>query len=434
MSRQQHPPSIQLISKSDFTTQHIIPVSLPAPLPPLTPGSNQALIRTHTIALTTNNFTYARRGGIPFLGWWDVWPMPAASSLPAPFNDPSVLAGYCRIPAWGYSVVVESAVPGLAVGTMLFGVQPVGTLAEVVELDRAGEDVDGHWIEVGKRRAGLNGVYNRYMVRDCTDDDKEGRGWDAVMGVLFQTGDLMNRFVFAWEEGVPAGHPLGDERLPWTEEDADLAGAVVVILAASGKTALCFARELRAGRPKEKQPSKVVAVGSEFSRAFTTGTGLFDEVLLYSDWEDETLDLGAELGGEQGKVVLLDFGARGDAVDRWAKVLEGKCKRLQALVVGGDPMAKERSEMAKRTQDPMSGVAQVFAGGMRDRAIGIVGAAKYFAHQEAAWAKFKADGGVQGLHLKWGEGLDDFSRGWDALDRGEHGPDVGLVYEFPVEV
>jgi hypothetical protein len=358
--------------------------------------------------------------------------MPAASSLPAPFNDPAVLAEYCRIPAWGYSVVVESAVPGLEVGTMLFGVQPVGEVAEVVELERG--DVDGHWIEVGQRRAGLNGVYNRYIARDGTEGDKDGRGWDAVMELLFQTGDLMNRFVFAWEEGVPAVHPLGDARLPWTEEDADLAGAVVVILAASGKTALCFARQLRAGRPKEKQPAKVVAVGSELSRAFATGTGLFDKVLLYSDWENERLDLGAELGGEQGKVVLLDFGARGDAVDRWAKVLEGKCKRLQPLVVGGDPMGKERSEMAKRTQDPTSGVAQVFAGGMRNRAIGILGAAKYFAGQEATWAKFKADGGIQGLQLKWGEGLDGFSKGWDALARGEHGSDVGLVYEFPIVV
>ena len=173
-------------------------------------------------------------------------------------------------------------------------------------------------------------------------------------------------------------------------------------------------------------------MGSEKSSAFTLGTGLFDEVLRYHDSEDGGLALQDMLGGVERKVVLIDFGARGDAVDRWAKALEGNCKRLQVLVLGADPLASGQSETAKRTQDPQSGVAQVFAGGIRDQAIDVLGASKYFADQEAAWAKFKADKVIPGLQLKWGEGLDGFSNGWDALVRGEHGPDAGLVYDLSV--
>jgi hypothetical protein len=246
------------------------------------------------------------------------------------------------------------------------------------------------------------------------------------MEVLFGTAWLMNRFVFAWEEAIKPVHPIGGGE--WTAEDADLTDAVVVMLAASGKTGLCVAKELRAGRPRDKQPYKVVAVGSERSRDFTLGTGLFDEVLGYHDSEGG--DFNLKLGGGERKVVLMDFGARGDAVDRWAKALEGNCKRLQVLVLGADPMATELSETAKRTQDPRSGVAQVFAGGIRDRAIDILGPSKYFAEQEAAWTKFKAGETIFGLQLKRGEGLAEFSKGWDALIKGEHGPNAGLIYEL----
>jgi hypothetical protein len=358
--------------------------------------------------------------------------MPAAASLPAPFNEPATLDKYCRVSAWGYAEVVESCVAGLEVGALLFGYVPIGSAEEVVEL-RKGEG-EGVWVEESEGRGHLNGVYNVYFERGVSgvdgegEGEREGRGWDAVMEVLFGTAWLMNRFVFSWEEGITPVHPIGGGE--WTAEDADLTGAVVVMLAASGKTGLCVASELRAGRPSEKQPFKVVAVGSDMSRGFTLGTKLFDEVLGYHDLDEEGFDLPVKLGGRERKVVLMDFGARGDAVDRWAKALEGNCKRLQVLVLGADPMATELSETAKRTQDPRSGVAQVFAGGIRDRAIDILGPSKYFAEQEAAWDKFKAGETILGLQLKRGEGLAEFSKGWDALIKGEHGPNAGLIYEL----
>ncbi|GAB1321007.1 hypothetical protein MFIFM68171_11217 [Madurella fahalii] len=442
---QSHPtPAIQLIQKSDFTKQLIVPFTTPSAAPNLT-VPNQALIRTRLVALTTNNFTYARRGGIPYLAWWSVWPMPSpassssssSSSLPPPFNDEAALAAYCRVSGWGCVEVVQSTVPGLAAGTWLAGYVPIGTRPEAVALARG--EVDGHWLrtDVVPGGEGLSSVYKRYVQVPGGKEggggggmDKVGLGWDALMGVLFETGFMLNRFVFSWEGEERVVHPLGMKGMRWAREDADIAGAVMVLLAPSGKTGLAFAHELRFGRPEGKRPGKVIAVGSARSREFSAGTGLFDEVLLYEDLQDASFDLGAKLGGQQQKIVVMDFGARGDAVDRWTEALKDRCERLQVLVIGADPLAQAQSKTAERIEDATSGVEQVHAGNLRERAIELVGTAKYYADKGTAWAKFKDDGTIPGLQLKWGKGMEEFSEGWDALVRGDYGPDIGLVYEI----
>ncbi|KXX82977.1 hypothetical protein MMYC01_200405 [Madurella mycetomatis] len=435
MAQLHSPPSIQLVQKSDFAKQLIIPLSGSSAQTTKLASPNHALIRTRLVALTTNNLTYARRGGLPHLAWWSVWAMPPRAALPPPFDgDEAELARHCRVPGWGCVEVLASTVPGLGVGATLFGYVPVGTRAEVVELARG--EVQGHWLRLDPLPGGegLNSVYKRYVQVPGGEEggpgvDWVGLGWDAVMRVLFETGFLLNRFVFSWEGEERVVHPLGAKERRWTPEDADIVGRVVVLLAPSGKTGLAFAHELRFGRPEGKRPAKVIAIGSARSREFSAGTGLFDDVLLYQDLDDASFDLAAKLGGHQQRIVLMDFGARGDAVDRWAEALKGNCERLQVLVIGADPLAQAQSETAKRIQDTTSGVEQVFAGSLRERAIEIVGAARYFEEQRATWAKFKANGAIPGLQLKWGKGLEEFSKGWDALVRGDCGPGIGLVYE-----
>ncbi|KAK3339727.1 hypothetical protein B0T25DRAFT_586309 [Lasiosphaeria hispida] len=412
--------SIHLTSKTSHTTTHIVPLLTPPP--PLPPSSVR--IRPRLLALTTNTFTYAIRGAlrIPGLAWWDTWPTPAPSSLPAPFAD--TISEYARVSAWGYSEVVESRVGGLEVGTWLWGYQPIGTAGEVLAL------VEGErgWREVSERRRGLVGMYNSYVAVSAPEaEDKEGRGWDAVMGVPFQTGYMLNRVVFDWDgAGV---HPLG--RGAWGAEDAELTGAVVVLLAVSGKTGLAFANQLRRGRPPAKQPARVVAVGSAQSRGFSAQTGWFDDVLVYGDVERDD-GVARVWGGENGdaKVVLVNFGARGDAADRWADALRHKSRRFRVVLVGGDPDATTRGDLAGRAADPSSGVVQVNAGGLRETAVAKLGAAAFFSGQDAAWEQFKANGVVPGLSLSWGRGIDALQEGWNALAKGEYGPEVGLVYEL----
>jgi len=421
-------PAIQVISKTDHTEQHIVPLSNSATTP-LTAAST-VRIRTRLISLTTNVFSYARDGGrgSPGLDWYNTWPFP--DSLPAPFNDTTK---YCRVAAWGFSEVMESTIPDLPVGTELFGYQPIGTAIEELTLKHV---AGGAWKEVSERRKRLLGVYNEYVVSEPTvskglggeDDAKRSKALDAIMRVLYGSSFMLNRSTFDWNsKGI---HPFGAKQLTWSAEDADLTGAVVFLLAPSGKTGLAFAHQLRRGRPEDKQPRKVVAVGSALSRDFSTATGLFDEVVLYGDLDAPMFDLVAVVGQKPAKILLVNFGARGDAPEKWAEALRPLCERLQVVLVGSDPQAKAMGKLAALCLELDSGVHQMNAGGLRDNARHGAGALAYFEEMGAAWEGFKADGAA-GLKVVWGQGIDDYAKGWDAIVRGEYGADNGLVYELP---
>ncbi|KAK4444236.1 hypothetical protein QBC34DRAFT_415681 [Podospora aff. communis PSN243] len=417
-------PAIQVISKTDHTSHHIVPIQ--PDTTPLPPDSNTVRIRTTLLSLTTNTFSYARHGGMGFPGldWWNTFPFPA--SLPAPYNDP---AKYCRIAAWGFSEVTESTIPDLPVGTQFFGYQPIGTAAETLTLTKG---LPGRWVESSDRRKGLLNVYNEYIVvsdkeKGTTEEAKRSKGLDALFRPLFQSSFLLNRFSFAWEgEGV---HPLGIKEIPWTAEDADLKGAVVFLLAPSGKTGLAFAHQLRRARPAGEQPRKVVAVGSGASRAFTVKTGLFDEVLEYGD-VDVAGKVEGVVGEKPGKIVAVNFGARGEAPDKWVKGLKPLAGRVQVVLVGTSPGDSNMSKLAGLAMEPGSGVFQMNAGGLSVAASEVLGTEKYNEALSAGFEAFKADGAA-GLKVVSGRGIDDYAKGWDSLVTGKYDPEVGLVYELP---
>ncbi|KAK1749609.1 hypothetical protein QBC47DRAFT_395627 [Echria macrotheca] len=418
--------SIQLISKTNYAIQTVVPLPLPS-TPLLAPDTIR--IRSRILGLTTNLLKCAKLGAarLPGLDWYNIWPFPFATA-PEPFNDPSK---YCRIGAWGYSEVVESTIPSLTVGTFLYGYQPIGSVPEELKL-KAVDDVPGGWVEISERRKDMVGIYNFYLETETDDENdrnRESKGWDALMQPLFCTSWMLNRFVFDWTgEESNRVHPLGvDSDLPWTKEDANLKGATVILLAASAKTGLAFAQQLRHGRPEFEQPSKIVAVGSEDSKAFTASTGWFDEILGYHDVDDAP-GLLLDSGNKPAKVLLVDFGARGGAADRWATALRPMCERLQVVLLGADPSFNGQIELLSLARQPGSGVTQSNAGRQWEMAREMLGARKYTDEFAAAWNAFKAEGAVKGLNLVWGRGIDGFKEGWDVLARGEGRSDVGLVY------
>lgn len=112
----------------------------------------------------------------------------------------------------------------------------------------------------------------------------------------------------------------------WTVKDGKIeANTTVLIFSPSGETSLTFAHQVRHshGRPAASKARMVIGIGSEASRAFTEGTGLYDLVLCYdSDSSRDAKDLGNVLSlQEDAKVVICDFGSRGGAADRWAEKL-----------------------------------------------------------------------------------------------------------------
>ncbi|KAJ4856340.1 hypothetical protein T069G_09708 [Trichoderma breve] len=393
-------PQVQILDKSDYTKQYLVTLHNADPLPDLAAG--EIRIRSRIISNTTNNFTYARLGHL--FGWWNVWA--AVPSLPAPYDDDSK---YGRVSAWGYGEVIESKNDRVLVGTKLYGYLPIGSYPETLRVTV--EDETGHVLE----------------TKLDLEADKSSRGLDSALRVFFETSYMLNRYAFAWDS-AKLSHPLGVP-LPWSSSDADLANAVVVLLGASGKTALSFAYLLRQSRPAEHQPRKVVAVGSAKSRNFTEATGLYDDLLLYTDISSTDDSIATRLGIDANtKVLLANFGGRGTVDEDLHAILTRASKSVITLIVGGDPQGKG-SKLNALTEVPGSGVVVCNASGLRDSGMKSDGKVGYFEGLSQEWTRLKENGGINGLTLQWGKGMEDYIKGWDSLCNGSIDPTLGLVYE-----
>lgn len=204
-------------------------------------------------------------------------------------------------------------------------------------------DANGQCVEISPQREKLMSVYNRYlfyqseMTAQQKAERKQSEGYDSLLQGLFETGYMMNRFVFSWGSSELV-HP-SSAGSGWTTKDARIGDDTILLLfAASGKTALVFAHQLKYGRPSGKSRRKVVRVGSDATRVFTEGTGLYNSVLTYN--ADDDHDIGVENGVDaDSKVVVVDSGARGGAADRWAEKLRKSSKSVTLLGVRGEVIA-----------------------------------------------------------------------------------------------
>lgn len=402
-------------------------VSLPDASLPALPISSLR-IQTTILSLTTNNFSYARIGHL--LGWWDVHPLPPF--IPAEFSDSKKFG---RISCWGYGIVTDSTVPEIEVGTQVWGYLPIGTLPVDMSV-QLNPKIPAQFREISKHRSHVLPVYNRYLFYPAATaeesvDLKQSQGYDSLMQVLFETGYMMNRFVFTWDL-AEAVYPFGDSKDGWTFDKGSVDGNTIFILfAGSGKTALSLAHTLKHGRPKGKAPCAVYAVGSAASKAFTEGTGLYDKVLLYDAHES---NLSTELSlGTATKIMVCDFGARGGAADNWAQKLRQSHNVVQ-VGVGSEPMAETPEEATAKFLSGRKSSAglkwNINASVLRTQAMEILGEKAYFEGFMREWNHFKEQGGIKGLHLVWGEGMDDIAKGWERLCKGEVGPDEGLVFKL----
>lgn len=409
-------PVIQVIDKADYKKQRL--VSIPGELPPLAPSSVR--VRSSLLSLTTNNITYCRLAHIA--NWWSTYSLPA--NIPKEYNDAEK---YGRIASWGFGDIVESNVESVPVGTKFWGYMPIGTLPVDMPVTPF-EGIKGQWINTDPARQVLMPVYNWYLTEPPSGaEDKESLGWDALVFVMFFTGYAINRFALACNEAEFC-HPLGGDigKIPsgsWSKEDANIDDAVVICLAGSGKTGLTFAQQLRAARPKSRQPRKVISLGSEGSAAFTETTGYYDDVLLYDDKTPETLK---RIGIDQHtKVMLVDFGGRGNACSEWYEALEPAAKSVVMLGVGSTPTPGAVSDQAKMAAQ---GRVQANASGLRQFAIDTLGPDGYLESLKSAWRQLLKEGALPGVKLVFEDGMEAFSAAWDKLCAGEVSADKGLVF------
>ncbi|KKZ59013.1 hypothetical protein EMCG_00878 [[Emmonsia] crescens] len=423
------PPTIQVLCKQDFTQQHIVPLPDAEPLPPLSPSSVR--VKTYIFSLTANNISYAKAGHL--FGWWDVHPLPP--STPEQFQD----AGkYGRISAWGFGAVEESNRDDLPIGSLVYGYLPIGTLPVDLALSPS-TTVAGQFHEISPSRAKQFPVYNEYLTFSPTQASllsDERLGWDALLRIPCAVSHRLNRYVFAWDEAhlaPPSTLKLGPSPLPpWTMEQADMADAVVVILAASGKNAVTFARQLKFARPAGSQPRKIIAVTSQKSKAFVETTGFYDPVCLYDDVESEaTLDAVTSTLDKGTKVIVCDFGARGSVFRAWVTALKPSVRTILPIGIGSEPKVTTSEQFREDMAGNMAlGRVQVNASDVFAEAAKKVGKKEFEEEFLKSWGEFLDAGAVPGLKVEVGQGMDAVAKGWDRLCSGDVGSEAGLVFKI----
>lgn len=248
----------------------------------------------------------------------------------------SEAASWGIVPAWGYAIVTESTTTQILPGTILWGFWP--TADAPVDLKLVLGDLDGHWIEVSGHRKNLMTIYNHYMEvsrKDfpvqLQDTELADFAWTALFRPIWQTGYLLNRFVFPPQNTTPnieaLIHPSGTD-LPWTKEDAELSQTLLISLSASGKTARSFAYQIFK-RPRENGPTKFLQVTHEPNliqdvgrrlQSSTPADTISYQKLTYASEEKAAPEWLPEEAPK--KVVIIDFGARGRALEEILELLE----------------------------------------------------------------------------------------------------------------
>ncbi|KAE8141393.1 hypothetical protein BDV38DRAFT_279293 [Aspergillus pseudotamarii] len=410
---------LQVLDKQDFSQQYILSLPINHPFPALPQSSVR--VRSEILSLTVNNTTYAKLGS--FFGWWDVHPLP--NGIPESFSDSQ---RYGRISAWGFGRVIESNYSPLPMNSVVFGYLPIASLPVDLSLVQSKDTKQA--LEVSRYRARLLPIYNRYLLFSASEMEGFSRdflGWSSLMRVLFQTSWMLNKFLFAWDETVLAKPSNGASH--WTMNDANVTNAVVILLCASGKTALSLAHQFRQNRPRTAQPRMILGVTSAESKAFTKATGFHDDVVQYNAISPSLI---SSLRIDDGtKVVLCDFGARGETFQSWFNTLKPVCKTLVPLGIGDTPQTESPEDLRTRfAQSASLGKEQVNASDLSTVAMASIGEEKYRQELEEAWGAFLGSGALPRVSLEWGAGMSAVEKVWDMFCRDRIESRKGYIFQI----
>ncbi|MEO5494744.1 MAG: DUF2855 family protein [Sphingomonas sp.] len=301
-------------------------------------ASGEVEVAIDLVALTANNITYAALGPkTPFLGpdagYWD-------------FFDERDEPG--RLPVWGFATVVQSTVEGVAVGEQFYGYWPLASHAVL----QPGNVRGPGFADISARRARLPATYNTYTRLPALGDYRAAdRDWWPIFRPLFLTGWL-----------------IADQ----FEDEADYGAAAVIVSGASSKTAMGFAYTMKA---RGDGPT-LIGLASPRSRAFTSATKLYDQVVDYDDVASLAVD---------GRVAMVDFA--GNPVATRAVHERFDDSLAIDLIVGITHWDAERGALALPGPRPVG----FFAPGRIERRTADWGAPAFRRAVENAWLGFIDD-------------------------------------------
>ncbi|KAJ4304917.1 hypothetical protein N0V90_000445 [Kalmusia sp. IMI 367209] len=403
---------IQVISRDDHTEQHLIQVPLPST--PL--ASSSIRVRPALLSLIVNTLSCASHPERK-IGWWDVHALP--STLQAPFNDDSK---YGRIGVFGWAEVIQSTLESIPVNARIYGFLPVATLP--LDLQLKSTEAPGIYREITPYRATATRIYNTFEVHTAAVTGySTSHALDAIAKPTFRLGYLLARYTF---DQTRCLHPASRDA-EWTPADADLTGAIVVLAAATSKTALSFAYMVN--RPDQvAKPAQVIALTSSESASFAAATGWYSEVVTYNEAKRV-----ARLGTSGRKVVIIDFGARENSAQRVLDAVRESAAKVQFLIVGGeqkkDPIKFTPEMIEAATQN---GIILVHTGMMIESAeaiLGEQGEAKLNEDYDRVWGEFKQHG-FPGMKIHSGNGLEEYASTYMKMCDGEVSADTSHVFNM----
>jgi Protein of unknown function (DUF2855) len=220
------------INKAKLTEHKLHEEALPAL------GDGEVRLRVESFSVTANNVTYAVIGDM--FRYWDFFPA----------QD-----GYGVVPMWGHAIVEASSHPDIAVGERVYGYLPMGTHLDILP----GQISRGQFTDMAAHRQPMSVFYNQYSrLAADPEHDPAREAQRMIFGPLFKTGFLIEA-MFRSEN--------------WFGAQA------VVMTSASSKTSMSLASVTR-----EKSPTvKRIGLTSAGNVAFVEESGLYDQVLAYSD-------------------------------------------------------------------------------------------------------------------------------------------------------
>lgn len=200
--------------------------------------SPRAVLRVNGFALTTNNMFYGGFGDA--LGFWNFFPL----------QEP----GWGCVPAWGFSTVVSSDVPGVAVGDRYFGYVPMATELTVMPAKVGAAS----FLDAAANRPATIPIYNTYNAAKA----------DPLYSPELAPAIMIFRPIYA------TSFLLAD----FLADNANFCAEQIVLSSASSKTAYgtAYALSKHGGPP-------VIGLTSDKNRGFVEGLGVYDRVVTYAD-------------------------------------------------------------------------------------------------------------------------------------------------------
>lgn len=331
--------TLRIVHKTQYDRQIFLPTPV-SDLPKLAPSSVR--VQSRLIGLTANNLSYCALGTA--LHWWDAFPLP--SWVEAPYDDASE---YGVSPGWGYATILESNVPSLQPGSLLWGFIPVSTCPVDLLLTRS-KELDSHYLEISQHRSQVMPLYQRYMaVGDEVDLTSAVAALTAMLKPVFEASFLYNTYNFPSDPNLPVLHPgIGH---PWGTEDADLTHAAVICLGAGSKTSRSFVHQLATNRAKGSGPLAVLEISSSGSPFLGRNLPFAHKAVGYEELQSPALSewLFSQTGPVK-RFVLLDFASRSGMNQVVYDLLRSNSSNLpvEVLMVGAAPKVYSAEELGER--------------------------------------------------------------------------------------